>query len=45
MTLPLPSDIELSSTPEKNALRINTQIATEMKVRPQQIAVAIALMD
>jgi uncharacterized protein len=30
---------------EQIALRINKQIATEMNVRPQQIAVAIALMD
>ncbi len=30
---------------EQVALRINNQIASEMKVRPQQIAVAIALMD
>jgi protein Tex len=30
---------------EQIALRINNQIATEMKVRPQQIAVAVALMD
>ncbi len=27
------------------ALRINNQIATEMKVRPQQIEAAVALMD
>ena len=30
---------------EQVALRINNQIASEMKVRPQQIAVAVALMD
>jgi protein Tex len=30
---------------EQIALRINKQIATEMKVRPQQIGVAVGLMD
>ncbi len=30
---------------EQIALRINNQIATEMKVRPQQIEAAVALMD
>lgn len=30
---------------EQIALRINNQIATELKVRPQQIAVTVALMD
>jgi uncharacterized protein len=30
---------------EQIALRINNQIASEMKVRPQQIAVAVGLMD
>mgnify|MGYP000113683136 CR=1 FL=1 len=37
-------DLNLPSA-EQIALRINNQIATEMKIRPQQIAVAIALMD
>jgi len=32
-------------TPEQIALRINNQIAKEMNVRPQQIAVTVALMD
>jgi len=31
--------------PEQIALRINNQIAKEMNVRPQQIAVTVALMD
>ncbi len=30
---------------EQTALRINNQIASEMNVRPQQIAVSVALMD
>ncbi len=30
---------------EQIALRINNQIASEMKVRPQQIGVAVDLMD
>ena len=38
------SELILESA-EQIALRINKQIATEMNVRPQQIAVAIALMD
>jgi uncharacterized protein len=38
------SELPLESA-EQIALRINKQIATEMNVRPQQIAVAIALMD
>jgi protein Tex len=37
-------DLNLPSA-EQIALRINNQIATEMKVRPQQIAVAVGLMD
>ena len=37
-------DLNLPSA-EQIALRINNQIATEMKVRPQQIGVAVALMD
>lgn len=32
-------------TAEQTALRINQQIASEMNVRPQQIAVSVALMD
>ena len=32
-------------TAEQTALRINHQIASEMNVRPQQIAVSVALMD
>lgn len=32
-------------SPEQIALRINNQIAKEMNVRPQQIAVTVALMD
>ena len=32
-------------TKEQIVTRINNQIASEIKVRPQQIAVAIALMD
>ncbi len=32
-------------SPEQIASRINQQIASEMKVRPQQIAVAVTLMD
>ena len=38
------SELTLESS-EQIALRINNQIATEMKVRPQQIGVAVALMD
>ena len=38
------SELILESA-EQVALRINNQIASEMKVRPQQIAVAVALMD
>jgi uncharacterized protein len=38
------SELILESA-EQIALRINKQIAAEMNVRPQQIAVAIALMD
>ncbi len=37
-------DLNLPSA-EQIALRINNQIATEMKVRPQQIGVAVGLMD
>jgi uncharacterized protein len=37
-------DLSLPSA-EQIALRINNQIATEMKVRPQQIGVAVGLMD
>lgn len=37
-------DLNLPSA-EQIALRINNQIATEMKVRPQQIEAAVALMD
>lgn len=37
-------DLNLS-TAEQTALRINHQIASEMNVRPQQIAVSVALMD
>jgi protein Tex len=37
-------DLSLPSA-EQIALRINNQIATEMKVRPQQIAVAVGLMN
>ncbi|MFM6923051.1 MAG: Tex-like N-terminal domain-containing protein, partial [Polynucleobacter victoriensis] len=32
-------------TAEQITLRINHQIASEMNVRPQQIAVSVALMD
>ncbi len=32
-------------TAEQTALRINHQIASEMNVRPQQVAVSVALMD
>lgn len=35
----------ISETSEQIALRINNQISSEMKVRPQQIAVSVALMD
>ncbi len=35
----------ISESPEQTALRINNQIASEMNVRPQQIAVSVALMD
>ncbi len=38
------SELILESA-EQIALRINNQIATEMKVRPQQIGVAVGLMD
>ncbi len=38
------SELTLESA-EQIALRINNQIATEMKVRPQQIGVAVGLMD
>lgn len=38
------SDLICESS-EQTALRINNQIASEMKVRPQQIAVSVALMD
>jgi protein Tex len=37
-------DLSLPSA-EQTALRINNQIASEMNVRPQQIAVSVALMD
>lgn len=37
-------DLSLPSA-EQIALRINNQIATEMKVRPQQIGVAVGLMN
>jgi protein Tex len=37
-------DLSLPSA-EQIALRINNQIATEMKVRPQQIGVVVGLMD
>jgi protein Tex len=37
-------DLSLPSA-EQIALRINNQIAAEMKVRPQQIGVAVGLMD
>jgi uncharacterized protein len=37
-------DLNLPSA-EQIALRINNQIATEMKVRPQQIEATVALMD
>ncbi len=37
-------DLSLPSA-EQIALRINNQIATEMKVRPQQIVVAVGLMN